>query len=67
MALAPNDKLAATASQDRRIKVYVVNKLEHKWTLAGHRRGVWSVKFSPTEKLLASCSGDMTVKVWNAS
>ena len=67
VGLAPNDKLVATASQDRRVKVYSTSKLEHKWTLTGHRRGVWSIKFSPSEKLLASCSGDMTVKVWNLS
>jgi U3 small nucleolar RNA-associated protein 13 len=33
--------------------------------LKGHKRGVWDVNFSPIEKLLASGSGDSTVKVWN--
>lgn len=36
-----------------------------KMVLKGHKRGVWEIEFSPTEKLLASASGDNTVKVWN--
>ena len=34
-------------------------------TLKGHKRGVWDISFSPVEKLLASASGDCTIKVWN--
>ena len=33
--------------------------------LTGHKRGVWDVSFSPVEQLLASCSGDLTIKIWN--
>ena len=32
-------------------------------TLVGHKRGIWSLKYSE-EGLLASSSGDMTVKIW---
>lgn len=31
----------------------------------GHKRGVWDIAFSPVEKVIASASGDNTVKVWN--
>lgn len=34
-------------------------------TLRGHKRGVWDIAFSPIEKVLASVSGDGTVKLWN--
>jgi len=30
-----------------------------------HKRGVWDVEFSPIDKLLASASGDGTIKIWN--
>jgi U3 small nucleolar RNA-associated protein 13 len=34
-------------------------------TFRGHKRGVWDIAFSPIEKILASVSGDGTLKLWN--
>lgn len=34
-------------------------------TCAGHRRGVWTVKFSKNDKVVASGSADRTVKLWS--
>ena len=31
----------------------------------GHRRPVYGCDFAPKEKLLVTCSGDKTVKVWS--
>jgi U3 small nucleolar RNA-associated protein 13 len=33
--------------------------------LKGHRRGVWCVDFSSFDKVVASASGDKTVKIWS--
>lgn len=33
--------------------------------LRGHKRGVWSIQFSPVDQVLASASGDATVRVWS--
>ncbi|KAL4471660.1 hypothetical protein ABPG74_008553 [Tetrahymena malaccensis] len=62
---SPNEKLLASSSQDRQIKIWDTETLSCKMILKGHKRGVWDVNFSPVEKLLASASGDSTVKVWN--
>lgn len=34
-------------------------------TCQGHRRGVWAVKFSPTDKVIASCGGDKVARIWS--
>lgn len=34
-------------------------------TLKGHRRGVWCVCFSPTEQVIATSSGDKSIKLWS--
>lgn len=36
-------------------------------TLSGHRRGVGDVRFARKSHRLASCSGDLTIKIWNIS
>ncbi|GAA5871336.1 hypothetical protein JCM16303_000720 [Sporobolomyces ruberrimus] len=75
--IAPNDKLLASGSQDRTAKLFSISytprskstpasaQLSLLGTFKGHKRGVWSVKFSPVDQCLATASGDRTIKLWS--
>ncbi len=73
--VAPNDRYLVSGSQDRTAKIFeieyvngargVSGSLKHIGTCKGHKRGVWSVKFGRAERVLATGSGDKTVKLWN--
>ncbi|KAF1943408.1 WD40 repeat-like protein [Clathrospora elynae] len=70
----PSGTLFASASQDRTVKIYSATEGEAIGVLRGHRRGVWTVKFAPKNSqvpnsgnkgLIATGSGDKTVKIWS--
>ncbi|KAF5368320.1 hypothetical protein D9758_002172 [Tetrapyrgos nigripes] len=72
--VAPNNRLLVSGSQDRTAKVYqiefssgksVSGSLKLLGTCKGHKRGVWTVRFGREERVLATGSGDKTVKLWN--
>jgi U3 small nucleolar RNA-associated protein 13 len=73
--VAPNDRLLASGSQDRTAKVYEIDyssnpvrgSLKLVGTCVGHKRGVWCVRFGKHEKVLATASGDKSVKLWSLS
>lgn len=79
---SPIAPLFASASQDRTIKIWSLEDGSVAGILRGHKRGVWSIQFSPaatsplnlpeggssgSRGLLVSGSGDRTVKVWSLS
>lgn len=35
--------------------------------LKGHKRGIWSVEFSPVEQCVMTSSGDRTIKIWSVA
>jgi U3 small nucleolar RNA-associated protein 13 len=73
--LAPNDRFLASGSQDKLVKVFEVDfsvaasgaagAIKLLGTCKGHRRGVWTVKFSKTDRIVASGAADRTVRLWN--
>ena len=74
--VAPNDRLLVSGSQDRTAKIWeiqyvlydsgtVKGEIKLLGTCKGHKRGVWTVRFGRTEQLLATGSGDKTVKLWS--
>ncbi|XP_035695414.1 transducin beta-like protein 3 isoform X2 [Branchiostoma floridae] len=65
ISMSPNDKLLATGSQDRTIKLWRAPDLHVLGTLRGHKRGIWCVDFSPMDQVVASSSADGTMKIWS--
>ena len=79
LSISPNNALLASGSQDRTAKLFSITytaatkkegseasgKLTLLGSFVGHKRGVWSVAFSPVDMCLATASGDRTVKLWN--
>ncbi|PPQ72265.1 hypothetical protein CVT24_004682 [Panaeolus cyanescens] len=74
--ISPNDRFLASGSQDRTAKLFEIDylpgpngairgELKHIGTFKGHKRGVWTVKFGTAERVLASGSGDKTIKLWS--
>jgi U3 small nucleolar RNA-associated protein 13 len=74
--ISPNDRFLVSGSQDRTAKVFEIQyivgavgvrrgELKHIGTCKGHKRGVWTVRFGRAERVLATGSGDKTVKLWN--
>ena len=65
VCVAPNDKLVASCSMDKTIKLWSLPQLSLVHTLKGHRKGVWDISFSTINSVLLSSSGDQTIRVWN--
>ncbi|KAL2144128.1 hypothetical protein VTI28DRAFT_9582 [Corynascus sepedonium] len=79
--VSPNGRLFASASQDKTVKIWDVERLEVQGILKGHKRGVWTVRFAPLHTpaiqgeqgsvsgrgVVLTGSGDKTIKLWNLS
>ena len=79
IAVQGSSSLFASASQDKTVKIWSVEEGEVTGILRGHKRGVWSVQFSPSNMpavqrddgpatskgLMLTGSGDKTVKLWS--
>ncbi|GAP84105.1 putative small nucleolar ribonucleoprotein complex subunit [Rosellinia necatrix] len=69
----------ASASQDKVVKIWSLEEGEVQGILRGHRRGVWSVSFAPSDTpvlqgeqgsvagkgVVITGSGDKTIKLWS--
>ncbi|CAH1795467.1 unnamed protein product, partial [Owenia fusiformis] len=67
IAVAPNDKIIATGSQDKTAKLWNAANLSLLGVLRGHRRGIWCVQFSPVDQCVATSSADGNIKIWALS
>lgn len=61
-----NKKYVAACSEDMEIKVCPIGKPQESFVLLGHQATVLSIDLSPNG-ILASLSGDGSIKIWNLS
>lgn len=64
VAVSPNDKIIATASQDKTAKLWSTT-LELIGTLKGHKKSLWCIQFSPVDQVVLTSSSDSTIKMWS--
>ena len=72
--VSPNDQYLASGSQDKTARVYEIvysktqsgssGDIKLLGICKGHKRGIWTVRFGKSERLLATGSGDKTIKLW---
>lgn len=67
LTFSPDQKILASASGDKTIRLWGRYTGELKRTLNGHSDTVWSVAISPDGQMLVSGSADKTIRVWSLS
>ena len=65
VCFSPDGTLLATGAEDRRIRVWDIEKRKIKCSFDGHEQDIYSLDFSRNGRLIASGSGDKTVRLWD--
>lgn len=67
VAVSPDSRQIATASEDWSLRVWDIGTASTRFTLQGHSGPVRSVAYSPDGEWIASASDDGTIVLWDAN
>lgn len=67
IAVNPSMREFAVGYSDNMIRIFGIDELELRYTLAAHENSVFSVQYSPDGHYLLSGSRDAHLKIWNVS
>ncbi|MBW0547255.1 hypothetical protein O181_086970 [Austropuccinia psidii MF-1] len=66
---SPKEDLLCSTSYDNNIHLYAEDHSDGEFTLIhrlkGHQSTVWNASFSPCGEYLASCSDDLSIRIWH--
>lgn len=66
LAFSPDNKLLATGSSAKKIRIYSIEGFKLKTTIDAHEREIWSICFAGNKNVV-STSFDGKVKLWDAA
>jgi WD40 repeat protein len=67
VAVKPDGKIGVSSGEDKQIRFWnTTGDPKQVAAVGGHGEGVYRLLYHPTQPLLFSCSGDKTVRIWNA-
>ncbi|MFP4007187.1 MAG: hypothetical protein ACLFV6_04155 [Spirulinaceae cyanobacterium] len=65
LAIAPNNEIFASDTNDYKIKTWNLQNHQEIKTLSGHEYHISALDFSPDSRLLASGGSDKVIKIWD--
>ncbi len=65
VAYSPNERILASSSMDRTIRLWDLEGNQVGYSLIGHSGSVNCVAFSPDGKIIVSCGSDAEIKLWS--
>jgi WD40 repeat protein len=66
VAIKPDGKVGVSGGEDAQVRYWnAVGEGKQIRAIGGHGKAIWRVVYHPTKPLVATCSTDMTVRLWN--
>ncbi|KAJ7060856.1 chromatin associated protein [Mycena amicta] len=62
---SPDGRFLATGAEDRKIRIWDINKTQVCQIFAGHTQEIYSLDFSRDGRRIVSGSGDRTARIWD--